>query len=79
MSHQSISDLNGAIASLVDWGKKISCEFFEIKVKKFRKIMKYKGLVSNPSSKSAPREGLFAALDLRSLYKSRGRPGLALI
>ena len=67
MSFQSISDLNGAIASLADWGQKISCEFFEIKMKKFRKSMKHKGLVSNPCSKSALREGLFAALDLRSL------------
>ena len=55
-SHQPISDLNGAIASLVDWGQKISCEFFEIKMKKFRKSMKHKGLVSNPYSKSAPRQ-----------------------
>ena len=56
VSFQSISDLNGAIASLADWGQKISCEFFEIKMKKFRKIMKHKGLVSNPYSKSAPRQ-----------------------
>ena len=55
MSFQSISDLNGAIASLADWGQKISCEIFEIKMKKFRKSMKHKGLVSNPCSKSAPR------------------------
>ena len=34
-SFQSISDLNGAIACLADWGQKISCEFFEIKMKKF--------------------------------------------
>ena len=34
VSYQSISDLNGAIASLAEWGQKISCEFFEIKVKK---------------------------------------------
>ena len=67
MSFQSISDLSSAIASLADWGQKISCEFFEIKMKKFRKSMKHKGLVSNPCSKSAPRQGLSAALDLRSL------------
>ena len=67
VSFQSISDLNGAIASLADWGQKISCEFFEIKMKKFRKSMKHKGLVSNPCSKSAPREGLSAPLDSRSL------------
>ena len=69
VSFQSISDLNGAIASLADWGQKISCEFFEIKMKKFRKSMKHKGLVSNPCSKSAPRQGLSAALDLRSLIR----------
>ena len=42
MSHQSISDLNGAIASLADWDQQISCEFFEIKMKTFRKSMKHK-------------------------------------
>ena len=67
MNFQSISDLNGAIASLADWGQKKSCEFFEIEMKKFRKSMKHKGLVSNSCSKSAPRQGLSAALDLRSL------------
>ena len=67
VSFQSISDLNGAIASLADWGQKISFEFFEIKLKKFRKSIKHKGLVSNTCWKSAPRQGLFAALDLRSL------------
>ena len=62
VSFQSISDLNGAIASLADWGQKISCEFFEIKMKKFRKSMKHKGLVSNPCSKSAPRQGFVGIL-----------------
>ena len=52
VSHQSISNLNGAIARLANWDQKISCEFFEIKMKKFRKSMKHKGLVSNPYSKS---------------------------
>ena len=55
VSFQSISDLNGAIASLADWGQKISCEFFEIKMKKVRKSLEHKGLASNPYSKSAPR------------------------
>ena len=67
MNFQSISDLNSAIASLADWGQKISFEFFEIKLKKFRKSIKHKGLVSNSCSKSAPRQGLSAALGLRSL------------
>ena len=62
MSFQSISDLNGAIASLADWGQKIWCEFFEIKIKNIRKIMKHKGLVSNPCSKSAPRQGFVGIL-----------------
>ena len=57
MSFQSISDLNSAIASLADWGHKISWEFFEMKMKKFRKCMKHKGSISNPCSKSAPRQG----------------------
>ena len=42
MSHQSISDLNSAIASLADWGQKISSKFVELKMKKFRKSMKHK-------------------------------------
>ena len=37
VSFQSISDLSGAIASLADCGPQISCEFFEIKMEKFRK------------------------------------------
>ena len=53
VSFQSISDLSGAIASLADWGQKISCAFSEIKMEKFRKSIKHKGLVSNPCSKSA--------------------------
>ena len=50
MSFQSISDLNGAIASLSDWDQKISCEFFEIKMKTFRKSMKHKiyNVIQNP-------------------------------
>ena len=62
MSFQSISDLNGAIASLADWGQKISREFFEIKMNKVRKSLKHKGLVSNPCSKSAPRQGFVGIL-----------------
>ena len=62
MSFQSISDLNGAIASLADWNQNISCEFFDIKMKKVRKSMKHKGLVSNPCSKSASRHGFVGIL-----------------
>ena len=36
-------------------------------MEKFRKSVKHKGLVSSRCSKSASGEGLFAALDLRSL------------
>ena len=62
VSFQSISDLNGAIASLADWGQKISCGFFEIKMKKVRKHMKHNGLGSNPCSKSAPIQGFVGIL-----------------
>ena len=53
MSFQSISNLNGAIASLAGWEQKMPCKFFEIKMSKFRKTMKQKGLISNSFSKSA--------------------------
>ena len=79
VSFQSISDLNGAIASLADWGNKISCEFFEIKLKKFRKSMKHKGLVSNPCSKSAPRQGLSAELYGGTRQLQIGRKSLEIL
>ena len=78
MSFQSISDLNGAIASLADWGQEISCEFFEIKMEKFRKSMKHKGLSSNPCSKSAPRQGLSAELKGGTRQLQIGRKSLGL-
>ena len=62
MSFQPISDLNGAIACLADWVQKISREFFEIKMKKFRKSMEHKGLVSNSCSNSASRQGFVGIL-----------------
>ena len=51
VSHQSISNLNGAIARLANWDQKISCEFFEIKMKKFRKSMKPEGGLLEKCSK----------------------------
>ena len=51
VSHQSISNLNGAIARLAHWDQKISCGFFEIKMKKFRKSMNHGGGLLEKCSK----------------------------